>query len=255
MASSTNPWERSSWAATALGLALPGLGQIYVGQPVKGLSYFGIFLGVIVAGLRLAVLLPDDLLVPGVVLTLLGALFVNLFAVVDGHRTAAAGTVYALGPWNRWYVYAALWLLGSVVVNGAVYDYARSTFVEAFKIPSSSMEPAVLRGDRVLVDKTAYRRRPPRVGEIVVFVYPDDRSRMFIKRIAGLPATMVTRPDGRQEQVPHGMAFVLGDNRGESIDSRTFGFVPLADVVGRARQVYWSTGDAGVRWDRIGRTL
>lgn len=255
MSSSTNDWQRKQWVAAALGLAMPGLGQVYVGQPVKGLSYFGIFLGVVLAGLRLAVQLPDGFLAPGVGLTLLAALLVYLAAVVDGRRAAGAETVYALRSWNRWYAYLAVWLIGSVVFTGSVYDYARTNYVEAFKIPSASMEPAVLRGDRVFVDKTAYRRMSPRVGDIVVFVYPDDRSKMFIKRIAGLPGGSITRPDGREEQVPHGMAYVLGDNREGSVDSRTFGFVPLRDVVGKARQVYYSSGAGGVRWGRIGTTL
>ncbi len=253
--SSRQTRERKKWIAVALGLAMPGLGQLCVGQPVKGLSSFGIFLGVFIAGLRLAVSLPDGWLAPGVGLTLLLALLVALFAVMDAYRTATTETGCANHPWNRWYAYLAVWLLGSVLFTGSMYDYARTNYVEAFKIPSASMEPAVLRGDRILVDKTAYRRLPPRVGDIVIFVSPDDRSRMFIKRIAGLPGNSVTHPDGRAELVPHGMVYVLGDNLGESVDSRSFGFLPLRDIVGKARQVYYSAGDGGVRWGRIGTTL
>lgn len=255
MTSSTSNRNRRKWVAAALGLAMPGLGQLCVGQPVKGLSSFGIFLGVFLAGLRFAVYLPDGLLAPGVGLTFLLALLVALFAIVDACHTAgteAGSTDHAL---NRWYAYLAVWLLGSVLFTGFTYEYARTNYIEAFKIPSASMEPAVLRGDRILVDKTAYRRLPPRVGDIVVFVSPDDRSKMFIKRIAGLPDDTLTRPDGGVETVPHGMTYVLGDNRGASTDSRSFGYLPLRDIVGRARQVYYSAGDGGVRWSRIGTTL
>lgn len=98
----------------------------------------------------------------------------------------------------------------------------------------------MLHGDRILVGKTAYRRLPPRVGDVVIFVSPDDRSKMFIKRIAGLPGSRVARPDGTEEAGPHGMVYVLGDNREASVDSRSFGYLPLRDVAGKARQAYCS---------------
>ena len=96
---------------------------------------------------------------------------------------------------------------------------------------------------------------PPRAGDIVVFVYPDDRSKFFVRRIAGLPGDTVKAAGGREEVVPHGQAYLLGEGSGPSIDSRAFGFVPLRDLDGQARQVYWSSGVEGVRWNRIGMTL
>jgi signal peptidase I len=62
----------------------------------------------------------------------------------------------------------------------------------------------------------------------------------------------VTFPDGTKKKVPHGFAYVLGDNRDNSLDSRQFGFVPLSDVVARVRQVYFSLGKDGIQWERIG---
>ena len=117
------------------------------------------------------------------------------------------------------------------------------------------MEPVVLKGDRVFADKTAYRRMAPQKGDIIVFVYPDDRSKIFIRRIDGLPGEVITLTKGKKKQVPHGMIYVLGDNKEQSIDSREFGFIPLRDVVGKVRQIYYSSGDDGVRRDRIGMTL
>jgi signal peptidase I len=112
-----------------------------------------------------------------------------------------------------------------------------------------------MRGDRIFVDKTAYRRIPPKVGDIVVFVYPDDRSKVFVRRIAGLPGDTVKAAGGREEVVPHGQTYLLGKVGEKIIDSRAFGFVPLRDLDGKARQVYWSSGAEGARWDRIGLTL
>jgi signal peptidase I len=56
-------------------------------------------------------------------------------------------------------------------------------------------------------------------------------------------------------EVPAGEVFVLGDNRGNSVDSRSFGTVPMEDVIGRVRQVWFSSGGTGIRWARIGATI
>lgn len=78
----------------------------------------------------------------------------------------------------------------------------------------------------------------PQKGDVVTFVSPNNRSRLFIKRIEALPGDRVRMPDGSAQTVPNGFAFLLGENRGDSLDSRQFGFVPLRDIVAKARQVY-----------------
>jgi signal peptidase I len=177
-------------------------------------------------------------------------------AIVDAYRKA--GTIEAsplATGYHRWYFYLAIWLLGFVLIPDSVLGYVKDNFIEAFKIPAGSMEPGVLKGDRVLADKTAYRRMAPKKGDIVVFFYPDDRSKFFLKRIDGLPGDTITLADGSKQTVPHGFIYVLGDNRGNSLDSRNFGFVALRDVVGKVRQVYYSSGEDGIRWSRIGAAL
>jgi signal peptidase I len=114
----------------------------------------------------------------------------------------------------------------------------RDNLIDAYKIASGSMEPAVRRGDHVLADKTAYHRMSPKKGDLVIFVYPDDRSKIYIKRIEALPGETTTSADGTKTKVPHGFVYVLGDNRQNSYDSRQFGFVPLSDVIAKVRQVY-----------------
>jgi len=173
-------------------------------------------------------------------------------------------------------------------------------------VSSASMMPSVLPGDRILADKTVGRRGGTRLwrGALAVFVSPNDRALVYIKRIIALPgdrvdidggdvrvngqalATGEGAPSGLAHEqgdhgpytilpgsaqaggaagaihltVPDGQVFLLGDNRGAALDSRRFGTVPLADVKGVARQVWFSAGrggqsESGVRWSRIGHVL
>lgn len=139
--------------------------------------------------------------------------------------------------------------------------------VQAFFIPSGSMEPTLHVGDRILVGKFAYRIWEMKRGDIVVFHYPLNPNKDFVKRVVGLPGERVEikeglvliggRPLGEAyptrlpggdracssnygpQVVPVSSLFVLGDNRCNSEDSRFFGFVPFKNVVGRAMVVYW----------------
>ena len=180
--------------------------------------------------------------------------------------------------------------LESVVVAVILALFIRTFAVQAFKIPTGSMETNLLIGDHLLVNKAAYApssgalenlilpRRTIARGDVVVFKYPEEPTRDFIKRVIGLPGETVEirdktvlidgkpldearyvhfldeglRPDdpeyGLHEarsdygpvQVPDGQLFVLGDNRDNSRDSRYWGFLPRDQVKGRALLVYWS---------------
>jgi signal peptidase I len=160
----------------------------------------------------------------------------------------------------------------------------RALFVQAFKIPSSSMEPTLLVGDHILVNKFIYGIRvpftdgrwpqfkDPKSGDVIVFTYPEDRTKDFIKRVVAvggekvevrdkrvyvngkeqvnphavfrskdfLPGNATPRDNMRPEQVPPSHLFVMGDNRDFSHDSRFWGFVPETDVKGEAFLIYYS---------------
>ena len=144
----------------------------------------------------------------------------------------------------------------------------RTFIIAPFKIPSGSMHPTLLDGDRILVTKFLYRFRQPQRGEIVVFRYPDDPKRPFIKRLVGLGGDHVEIKDGHllingqpptapelqqvtyYNQGPYGQEhevvdvpkdnyFVLGDNSASSHDSRFWGFVPKRLLIGRAVCIFW----------------
>jgi signal peptidase I len=173
--------DRNKLLAVFLGLAMPGLGQIYNGELVKGISSFIITLALPIIGFRLTVWLPDVMLLSGYIATILAAVAIYVISIVDAYRKASASeAAYQLKSCNRWFFYLAIWLLGFMVLIGSM-GYAKNNWIEVFLIPTKSMEPAIESGDHVLADKTAYQRMAPQKGDVVIFVYPDDRSKKFIK--------------------------------------------------------------------------
>ncbi len=131
------------------------------------------------------------------------------------------------------------------------------------RVDGSSMEPNFHNGEFVIVNKLAYKLGKPQRGDVVVFHYPRDTRQEFIKRIIGLPGDEVSIVNGKvyvngqalsepyiagavtnssngvRWTVPAQSLFVLGDNRGSSSDSRSWGAVPMKDVIGKALVVYW----------------
>ncbi len=140
--------------------------------------------------------------------------------------------------------------------------------VQAFYIPSGSMEPTLMINDRILVGKFIYRLETVGRTDVIVFRYPLNPQRDFVKRVIGLPGERVQlkegvvsiddtplsekghtiRPDFGNYgpvTVPAGQYFVLGDNRNNSEDSRFFGYVPRANIIGKALFVYWPLSRIG----------
>ena len=176
----------------------------------------------------------------------------------------------------------------SIVIAVILALFVRTWVVQAFKIPTGSMENNLLIGDHLLVNKFVFGPTPlaigravlpvraPRRRDIVVFKYPDEPDRDFIKRIIGLPGETVelrnkrvyingqpidepyvhflsppssdyqevTSFDVRERYgpvtVPANQYFVMGDNRDNSQDSRYWGFLPRGYIKGRAALIYWS---------------
>lgn len=134
-------------------------------------------------------------------------------------------------------------------------------------VDGSSMLPTLTNGERVIVNKLAYRLGEPKRGDIIVFFFPVDPSQEFIKRVIGLPGDQVSIHKGvilinglRLEEpylsdniwyegdwtVSGDQLFVLGDNRNNSLDSHNWGTVPLDYVIGKALFVYWPFNALGV---------
>ena len=177
--------------------------------------------------------------------------------------------------------------------------FIRAFIVQAFKIPSSSMEPTLLVGDHLLVNKFIYgiripytdikflQYKKPKRGDIVVFIFPKDRRKDFIKRVIGtegekveiirnkiyINGKVIDDPWGHftihrssiedygPVKVPEGSLFVMGDNRENSQDSRFWGFVNLNEVKGKAFIIYFSWDSNAqnllnkIRWTRFGKLI
>ena len=177
-------------------------------------------------------------------------------------------------------------LLEAIAVAVVLAMLIKAFLFQAFKIPSGSMEPTLLIGDHILVSKFIYGERipftnkrwpvfaRPQRGDVIVFVYPKDRSKDFIKRVVAIEGDTIevrgkkvilngkeieepyahylndrivraygqqaTRLDTEPMKVPPGKLFVMGDNRDQSADSRVWGFASIEDVKGKACVIYYS---------------
>lgn len=165
----------------------------------------------------------------------------------------------------------------SIIITAIIALYATTFVIQAFKIPTGSMEQNLLIGDHLLVNKFIYGihnsrlgkllpYREMRRGDVVVFKFPRDPAVDYVKRVIGLPGETIeilgrtvyvngqplkedyayySDPASERQhygpyRVPEGYYFVLGDNRDNSLDSRAWGFVPRDYVIGRAFIIYWS---------------
>jgi len=186
---------------------------------------------------------------------------------MTGANETEAGTTTILKRWH-YYVLVPVYILVTGIVIFCVISW------KAYKIPNSSMEPTLRVGDRIFVNKANYKfgnRRPNR-GEVIVFVFPEDKTKDFIKRVIGVSGDKISvknrsvivngklleenyailgspldngsmrKYDNIAEiTVPEGKYYVLGDNRDKSYDSRFWGFVDEDSIVGRARYIYYAT--------------
>jgi len=168
----------------------------------------------------------------------------------------------------------------SIIIAFLLALVIRTFLVQAFKIPTGSMRMTLIERDLILVNKFIYGAKipftnlrlpalkPPKRGDVIVFIYPEDKSKDFIKRLVGFPGDVVEikggsiyindkpAPEaifnqiyyynrgqldapGQKMVVPKDSYFVLGDNSATSKDSRYWGFVPKNNLLGQAIIIYW----------------
>ena len=157
----------------------------------------------------------------------------------------------------------------SVLIATVLALIIRTFLITPFKIHTGSMNPTLKPGDKIFVNRLIYRFREPRRGDVIVFRYPEDPSRDFIKRLVAFGGETIEIAEGKvvingevinypeifqqikyqnrgayspvdaQITIPKDCYFVLGDNSGSSRDSRYWGFVPHKLLLGRAFVIWW----------------
>lgn len=283
--------ERNPVIAVLLSFLVLGLGHMYNGRLAKGaIIYAAVQAFEIALGLT------------GIIHYFLGLCAMELVSIVlriaiavDAALGASRSREIELKPYNRWYFYVIIAALSTYVVGplvGPVVGPVLKNYVfQAYplSISSRSMEPALLIGDHVIVSKVRpYKAGTmPKRGDLVVFPFPEDPTKMWIKRIIALegekleirarevyindnrlgdpwrwdpwgqhgsnrtiPGTESPRDNLSPVVVPKGCVFVMGDNRDFSYDSRFFGFVGVKNIEAKPLYIYWSKN-----WSRIGKTI
>jgi len=183
---------RARWKAVLLSLGLPGLGEVYSGQPRSGALTFVLWCFMI--ALSIALMFAP---LPGAIALLpflLNILTWVLIALRAARAAARAAQPYTLQPYNRWYWYTSAVLFGLFVWRPTVLRYITSRWVQAFQIPSDSMNPTILRGDFVLVSK--HPGRDLHRNDLVVYETPSATGVMILKRIVGIAGDTLAMRDG-----------------------------------------------------------
>lgn len=202
-----------------------------------------------------------NLLIPLLILISLLVYWKRILADIRLFRTHRKEWLH--DKWENW--------VKPLIVAAILAIGIRTFLLGPYKIPTGSMRPVLMEGDRIFVDKLTYRFREPERGDIVVFRYPLDKKKDFVKRLVAFGGESVeirdgqifintqkldkpvsflerfyyNRPDwaygkpGQVFDVPGGHLFVLGDNSAQSSDSRNWGFVPRPDLIGRAVLIWW----------------
>lgn len=282
--------NRKWWIAGAFSFLIPGLGQLYNSQAIKGfVFYFLIFVLDLTFNSKLGHALenPDTLTRPfviGLLSILIATLLTYLLTIIDAIRFALkSGKNRRPKFYNRWSVYV------SILVVFCAFSYlipqSPGIFdtVKTFKIPSGSMQPTIEAGDYLICNLIYYRSHDPMRGDVIIFKYPRDEKIDYIKRIVGVPGDTVELRDnillvnGEEIGEPYAVYndtgnehwpdpstygpyfiseneyFVMGDNRNNSSDSREFGSIERESIEGKAIFVYFSWNMELPLWNIPGR--
>jgi signal peptidase I len=259
---STKP--RRPWLAGLMSLLCGPLGQFYAGRLRRCicLYIFGVLLSFIL--MLCAIVLPIGY--NGLTLLYICVIAYPVYLAIDAFLLAKRNRQTVLKRYQRWWFYLVMYFM-FLEANYAIAIFLRVYIAEAFVIPTRSMAPTIQAGNRILVDKLFFSREHLCRSNVIVYRGPDQQ--FYVTRIAGLPDDTVEIKNERvlingeewddghaiyqgdlppvKEMVNYGPikippqhVFVLGDNRRKSRDSRFIGPIPISDVCGKARIIYWA---------------
>ena len=286
---------RRPWLAGILSLLGGGpLGQIYIGRMRRSLLLW------LVGACLFSILAFATISLPiqrsGLILLFFCVVAIPIYFAVDAFLLARQDRFLPPKRYQRWWAYVLFFAL-FCVGNNAVAHLVRAFVGEAFVVPTRGMSPTILPGERILVDRLWYNRNCIQRGAVVVFRNEGPDSSLFVQRVAGLPGDEIEIKNERvfingaqwddphavftgplppfEEMVNFGPAkvpansyFLLGDTRRLSKDSRMIGPIPMSDLYGVARFIYWSRDrtfpnpaditqyvPGPFHWDRLGMRL
>lgn len=276
---------KKPWLAGLLNLLFCGLGQFYCGRPKRGILLAVVLYPFIILFWYLF-LIPLPTI--NIALPLVAFCFFFYLVVNDAVNLARKiNDSQEPQSFTKWYFYI-LFIGITFFAQGIISTSIKYHFSEPYKIPSKSMEPSIVKGDHIMVEKWFSKREGFHRGDIIIFPFPKDETRAFVKRVVGLPREKLKienqkifingqaldesyafhsepvknepiylRDNLDQIVIPEGMLFVLGDNRENSRDSRYFGFIEVSKVMGKVKMLYWSydNKESQVRWNRIGKLV
>jgi signal peptidase I len=266
------PRRRARWGKPLLALIFSlladGLGQVYNGELIKGLSFA--LAGWILVGLGFSYLMSSfSGLILFIALSLAYKIYLCANAFIDAKKLQTDAT--------RSKAPLALRIGAAILIIVVVLSITSDSFFKkylafhAFKIPSASMCPTICEGDRIVADLRAFRRAGPQRGDVVIFLF-ETESNLHIKRVAavggdevsqlhgrimvngnplkspssacGTPSVQITDYETPSDlallRVPPNRLFLVGDNLDNSYDSRYYGTVEVSRVRGRPIYLYWS---------------
>jgi signal peptidase I len=284
--------RRRPWLAVILSLLCPPVGHVYIGRLRRSLLLWLAWMAgslAIFAGLA-----KLQLGKYAVVAGLVGLIILPVCIPMDAYFAARRYSNNDFKGYQRWWVYVVAAISFAFATRGIMH-ISKRFIAETFVIVSRSMAPTLLPGDRIVVDKSHYSvGHSLRRNDLAVFWSEGPGSSPYVMRVVGLPGDPVeisserVMIDGKPWDDSHAVFddeltawpeiaffgpltvpprhfFVLGDNRRRSRDSRFLGTIPISDLLGKARVVYWARDrhfpdredtthyvPGPIRWDRIG---
>ena len=278
---------RDKWLSAFLTLLTMGVGHIYNGKIKRGIVIIAIHYIILLLAYFLLYYSPSLTSLAIIAFTLLTFF---LYCLLDVLRIARKNSKqYQMQKYNKWYVYLSIAVIFVIFPKPLSRSYIKENVAKTFNIPAASMKPTLMVGDMVLAKTDPGSKSDIHKGELVIFNYPNDPNRIFIKRVIATEGDTLSivnkkvlvnnielpepylphKVSGISENfsnpidnldsifIPKGSLFVLGDNRDNSFDSRHWGFVKKSDIIGKAAYLIWSWDyeTSGIRWNRIGKTL
>jgi len=274
---------RKTWLSGLLTFITIGLGHVYAGYPKKGVILFVGHISLMFLYSLLIRVYPSFITI---IFSIITVIIYVIFCIYDALKKAKIRkSDYVLKPYNKWFIYLFLIIFSTFMAQPAVSYIIKKTLIQAYKIPAGSLKPTLLIGDHILAKKTLLSNSDIKHGDIIIFDYPKDPTKDFIKRVIACGGDTIeiinkkvfingnpidepyaihqdqkTHSYGdtlKPTQIPDDSFFVMGDNRDNSHDSRLWGFVNRSAIHGKASIIYWSwdTNNDKIRWDRIGKKI